>query len=200
MHLGMSGSLRVLSDWREPEAHDHVDLALSDGGWLRFNDPRRFGSWHWTDAPHTHALIASLGPEPHADDFTGAYLYARARDRRVAVKPFLMDAKVVVGVGNIYASESLWRSGIHPRRPAGRISHRRFDDLARHAVEVLDEAIAAGGTTLRDFRDSDGQPGYFAQSLAVYDREGAPCLRCTTPLKREVLGQRATYFCPSCQR
>lgn len=201
VHLGMTGSLRTLSAWTEPGPHDHIDLALSDGGYLRYRDPRRFGSWHWTrtDALR-HRLLAGLGPEPHDPAFTGVYLHRRARGRKVPVKPFLMDAGVVVGVGNIYASEALWRAGIHPRRPAGRISEARYAELTRHCVAVLDEAIAAGGTTLRDFRDAAGEPGYFSHDLAVYDQRDKPCRRCATPLRREVIGQRASYFCPVCQR
>ena len=201
VHLGMSGSLRMLSRRSRQEVHDHIDLELTDGSCLRFNDPRRFGSWHWTRRdPLSHRLLARLGPEPHDDTFDGPYLHRHAHGRRIAVKPFLMDAHIVVGVGNIYASEALWRAGIHPRRPAGRVSAARYETLTQHVVAVLDEAIAAGGTTLRDFRDGDGQPGYFSQQLNVYDREGDDCRRCNTPIRREVVGQRATYFCPTCQR
>jgi formamidopyrimidine-DNA glycosylase len=201
LHLGMSGSLRVLTGPAPPGRHDHLDIGFAHGRVLRFNDPRRFGSVHWTRAdPARHPLLADLGPEPLGPDFTGAHLYGSARGRRVAVKPHLMNSRVVVGVGNIYASEALFRAGIHPRRPAGRISLARMERLAGAVREVLSEAIEQGGTTLRDFTWGDGRPGYFQQSLAVYGRAGEPCPTCERPLSSEVLGQRATYFCGRCQR
>lgn len=201
LHLGMSGSLRVLTRSAPVLKHDHVDIRFGRNMVLRFNDPRRFGCLLWTRRdPLRHALLAGLGPEPLEDGFSGHYLWQRARDRRAPVKTFIMDAHVVVGVGNIYASEALFRAGIHPRRPAGRISRARYGLLAEEIRNVLGDAIRAGGTTLRDYADSDGLPGYFRQSLAVYDRQDEPCQRCGGPIRQEVIGQRSAYFCVSCQR
>ena len=201
VHLGMSGTLRVLPAFSPPAAHDHVDLALAGGAVLRFNDPRRFGSWHWTRRPPAqHPLLKSLGPEPLGDQFDGDHLHRAARGRRVAIKNLVMNGQVVTGVGNIYASEALFRAGIHPARAAGRISPARMNRLADAIRAVLSEAIEQGGTTLRDFTGSDGQPGYFQQELAVYGRAGAPCIGCAAPLRHVVIGQRATYYCPRCQR
>ncbi len=201
LHLGMSGSLRIVAADTPPGKHDHLDIAFDTGRSLRLTDPRRFGAVLYTrDDPARHPLLADLGPEPLAAGFDGPHLHARSRGRRLAVKAFIMDSKVVVGVGNIYASEALFLAGIHPRRPAGRISAARYDTLARTIREVLAAAIRAGGTTLRDFTDSDGRPGYFARQLHVYGREGEPCPACGTPIRLEVIGQRASYFCPKCQR
>lgn len=201
VHLGMSGSLKVHRAVPSPEAHDHVDLELSTGWTLRFNDPRRFGAMLWTTRdPLRHPLLRDLGPEPLEPGFDGAYLYSTARGRRVAIKNLIMNARVVVGVGNIYASEALYRAGVRPSRQAGRISVERMELLAAAIREVLGEAIAEGGTTLRDFTWGEGQPGYFARELRVYDREGLPCLSCRAPIKRQVIGQRSTYYCPECQR
>lgn len=201
LHLGMSGSLRVLRAARNPLPHDHVDIAFGNGALLRFHDPRRFGCLLWTrDEPLQHPLLATLGPEPLQRSFSGHVLHASARGRKVAVKSFIMNSRVVVGVGNIYASEALFRAGIHPRRPAGRVSLARYETLARQIKKVLRAAIRSGGTTLRDFTDSDGVPGYFARALRVYDREGEPCFNCKRPIRQEVIGQRSTYFCPGCQR
>jgi len=200
VHLGMSGSLRLTAVSVPPATHDHIDVELDDGMALRFNDPRRFGSFHFTADADRHPLLASLGPEPLGDAFDGGHLARAARGRRCAIKTLLMNAGVVVGVGNIYANEALFRAGIHPARAAGRISRARFDRLADCVRAVLGEAIAAGGTTLRDFVGGDGKPGYFRQSLAVYERAGEPCRHCGTAIKRRVLGQRATYYCPACQR
>lgn len=209
LHLGMSGSVRILTRDVEPLAHDHVDIRFGKGSGqssgkttiLRFNDPRRFGCLLWTRRdPMRHPLLRDLGPEPLSDDFDGAELYAASRGRKVAVKSFIMNSHVVVGVGNIYASEALFRAGIHPRRPAGRISLSRYNELAKQIRKVLRAAIRAGGTTLRDFTDSDGLPGYFAHALDVYDRTGEPCKHCAQPVRQEVIGQRSTFFCPRCQR
>ena len=201
LHLGMSGSLRLVPAGTAPGRHDHLDVCLDDGRCLRLNDPRRFGSVHWTEgAPEGHRLLAALGPEPLAAAFDGAHLYGLSRGRRAPVKAFLMDSRVVVGVGNIYASEALFRAGIHPRRPAGRIARARYERLAEAVRMVLGEAIAAGGTTLRDFVDSTGRPGYFAQSLRVYGNEGATCVDCGQKIRKEVIAQRATYYCGRCQR
>jgi formamidopyrimidine-DNA glycosylase len=200
LHLGMSGSLRIVDAGTPVQKHDHVDIVLDSGQALRFHDPRRFGCLLWTrNNPMQHELLASLGPEPLGEAFNGDYLFDKARGKKLAVKAFIMDAKVVVGVGNIYANEALFRAGIHPRRAAGRISRERYRKLATAIVEVLGEAIAQGGTTLRDFVNSEGKPGYFQQTLAVYDREGEPCLQCGSPLHTIRLGQRSTYYCGQCQ-
>ncbi|MCE7903768.1 MAG: bifunctional DNA-formamidopyrimidine glycosylase/DNA-(apurinic or apyrimidinic site) lyase [Gammaproteobacteria bacterium PRO9] len=201
LHLGMTGSFRVLREPQPPGRHDHLDLVTDAGVTTRFTDPRRFGTALWTVAdPLQHPLLAPLGPEPLGAGFSGAYLHERCRRRGIAIKPLIMDAHVVVGVGNIYASEALFRAGIHPGRAAGRISASRADALAAAIREVLEEAIRAGGTTLRDFHDGDGRPGYFRQQLKVYDRAGLPCARCGTPIRKVVLGQRSSYYCPRCQR
>ncbi len=201
IHLGMSGSLRICPAATPIRTHDHVELQLENGTCLRFNDPRRFGLFTWWDAPaDAHPLIRDLGPEPLGQAFDGAYLHDRARGLRVAVKNFLMNARVVAGVGNIYASEALHLAGIHPARAAGRISQARYSRLAEATRQVLELAIRQGGTTLRDFTAPDSQPGYFAQDLQVYERAGAPCYRCGAPIRKRVIGQRSTYYCTSCQR
>ncbi|MFL2547530.1 MAG: bifunctional DNA-formamidopyrimidine glycosylase/DNA-(apurinic or apyrimidinic site) lyase [Candidatus Rariloculaceae bacterium] len=200
IHLGMSGNLRFLEKPKTPSQHDHVDFVFASGAKLRFNDPRRFGSVHFTTSPFDHWLLRDLGPEPLGDTFSADYLWSLSRQRRVAVKQFLMNGRIVVGVGNIYASEALFRAGIHPKRAAGRIAQHRFGLLVDSVQDVLSEAIEAGGTTLRDFANEDGQPGYFQQELAVYGRAGDPCPVCSTEIKHCVQGQRATYYCPECQR
>ncbi len=200
-HLGMSGSLRVMPADAPWLKHDHYELRLDTGRGLRFNDPRRFGSLHWvTGDPLEHPLLAGLGPEPLDAGFDGACLAARAKGRKVAIKQFLMDQRVVVGVGNIYASEALFRAGIHPRRAAGRVSPKRLERLAEAVKAVLGEAIRQGGTTLRDYVNADGTPGYFRQKLYVYERDGQPCRRCGTAIRKLAQGQRSTYFCPACQK
>lgn len=200
VHLGMSGSLRILTKLSPAGPHDHVDFLLSGSLALRYTDPRRFGSILWTnDDPLQHPLLETLGPEPLANSFSGDYLWKRARGRKAPVKNFIMDGKMVVGVGNIYASEALFRAGIHPGRQARRISLARYQSLVSHIKAVLGEAITQGGTTLRDFVDSDGQPGYFSQSLQVYGRAGEPCNRCSAAIKSRVIGQRNTFFCTRCQ-
>ena len=201
LHLGMSGSVRVLLAPQPLRRHEHVDIAIEGGALLRYQDPRRFGSIHWTrDDPLQHPLLAHLGPEPLGPEFTGDHLYRLARGRTGAVKTFLMNAQVVVGVGNIYANEALYRAGILPSRAAGSISRERYRRLAEAVQEVLESAIAAGGTTLRDFTSSEGSPGYFSQQLHVYGRGGEPCSNCGEPLRVSRLGQRATYYCAKCQR
>lgn len=200
LHLGMSGSLRVLPGGTPLRAHDHVDLALDDGRVLRFNDPRRFGCLLWQAPGTTHALLAGLGPEPLSDAFDGDYLYRASRGRRAPVKTFLMDQAVVVGVGNIYAAEALFMAGISPLREAGRISRDRYARLADAVKAVLAHAIERGGTTLRDFISPDGAPGYFEQELSVYGRGGQPCRACGRRLRHESIGQRASVWCPACQR
>ncbi len=201
LHLGMSGSLRVLRADTPPGKHDHLDLVLDDGRCLRLTDPRRFGAALWAGPdPQTHPLLRSLGPEPLGPDFDAGYLHRRARGRRQAVKTFIMDSHTVVGVGNIYASESLFAAGIAPRRAAGQVSRERYAVLVEAIRTVLEAAIRSGGTTLRDFVDSEGRPGYFQQALAVYDRAGLPCRACGTPIAALRLGQRSSYWCPRCQR
>ena len=199
-HLGMSGSMRFVSPENEPKKHDHVDIWMESGDILRFNDPRRFGCMLWTDEPpENHPLLAGLGPEPLGDDFDGAYLRASARGRRVAIKQHIMNAGIVVGVGNIYASESLFRAGINPRRAAGRVSLPRMENLAESIKAVLEESIRFGGTTLRDFYSGEGKPGYFRHELRVYGRTDEPCVACGEPVRQVVLGQRSTFYCVNCQ-
>lgn len=201
IHLGMTGHLRCVIASHPRLKHDHVEIAFTDGTALRFNDSRRFGAMFWTSAdPLLHDRLAGLGPEPFSDRFNPDYLYAASRGRRVAVKPFLMDAHVVVGVGNIYASEALFRAGIRPEKSAGRVSKVAYQRLVQAVREVLSEAIAAGGTTIRDFADSDGRPGYFSRALRVYGRAGQPCQACGAAIRQVRLGQRSTYFCPRCQK
>jgi len=201
LHLGMSGNLRILPCDSPPGKHDHVDIVLGNGKCLRLHDPRRFGAVLWTrDDPLRHPLLADLGPEPLEDGFDGACLFERSRGRTAPVKQFLMDNRVVVGVGNIYANEALFLAGIHPARAAGRIGRERYERLAQAIKQVLQEAIAQGGTTLRDFLASDGQPGYFSLYLRVYGRTGEPCPACGRPILQIQQGQRSTYYCGHCQR
>lgn len=199
-HLGMSGSLRVLPSGTSPQLHDHIDVLLESGRLLRFNDPRRFGCALWTgDDPAQHELIAHLGPEPLSDAFHVEYLAARARGRSVAIKQFIMNAGIVVGVGNIYASEALFRAGIRPRRAAGRVKRDELARLVKAIKQVLGDAIKVGGTTLRDYVNANGAPGYFRQKLFAYERAGEPCRKCRTPIAQIVQGNRSTYYCPHCQ-
>lgn len=201
LHLGMSGSLRVLPPEAPGLKHDHVIFHFQGGRTLRFHDPRRFGSIHWhTGVADDHWLLAPLGPEPFDAAFDGRYLKSRARGRRVAVKSFVMDSRVVVGVGNIYANEALFLAGIRPSVPAGRLSLAACEVLTGRIREVLGAAIEMGGTTLRDFVNQDGNPGYFRQVLNVYDRAGEACRRCGHRLKDLRLAGRATVFCPKCQK
>ncbi len=200
-HLGMSGSLRICPDGDPPRPHDHFDLVLDSAYCVRFRDPRRFGALLWWDPPYqAHELLRELGPEPLSGAFDGAYLWQRSRQLRTPVKNFIMNGKIVVGVGNIYASEALYMAGIHPARAAGRIALERYRNLAAAIIDVLNHAIRSGGTTLRDFINSSGEPGYFAQELLVYDREGKACFQCQAPIRRKVIGQRSSFYCPHCQR
>lgn len=200
IHLGMSGSLRIARADEPPMVHDHVDLLCSDGTMLRYADPRRFGTWLFTDQdPYEHALLCKLGPEPLDEEFSLDYLYSVSRGRKVAVKQFIMNSQVVVGVGNIYANEALYLAGIHPKRAAGRISRQRYGTLVDAIKVVLANAIEQGGTTLRDFVGGDGNPGYFKQSLNVYGRGEKPCRGCRAPLIEIRMGQRTTVFCKFCQ-
>ncbi len=199
MHLGMSGSVFIVDKGTPAGVHDHIDIEFDSGLALRFRDPRRFGSLHWSKDPLEHSLIKDLGPEPLSQAFDGHYLWVRSRGRRVAIKQFIMNAHVVVGVGNIYASESLFIAGIHQKRAAGRIALHRYQKLAAAIKDVLERAIRAGGTTLRDFYGGDGEAGYFQQQLEVYDREGEHCRQCDTLITAIVQGQRSTYYCKRCQ-
>lgn len=200
LHLGMSGSLRVLPADTPPQRHDHLDLRFGQHC-LRLHDPRRFGAVLWTSEPaETHPLIRDLGPEPLSHTFDADYLHRQARRRRVAIKQLLMDGKVVVGVGNIYATESLFLAGIHPGRTCNRISKARITQLVAQVKAVLARAIEQGGTTLRDFQHEDGRPGYFQQQLMVYGREGESCHRCGTTIRAKQIGQRTSAWCPNCQR
>lgn len=201
LHLGMSGSLRVMPCSTPAALHDHVDIVMDSGLCLRFNDPRRFGSLLWTDTdPLAHPLLRSLAPEPLSEAFDGEYLARAAKGRRVAIKQLIMNGQVVVGVGNIYASEALFRAGIRPRRSAGRLKRPEFDALVKSIKAVLQDAIREGGTTLRDYINPEGMPGYFRQKLFVYERTQDPCRVCRTPIKHLLQGQRSTYFCPQCQK
>jgi formamidopyrimidine-DNA glycosylase len=200
LHLGMSGNLRVVPQDLVRAKHDHVEVVLESGQSLRLNDSRRFGAVLWQPPGETIGVLNNLGPEPLTEAFTGDHLYLMSRSRKSAVKTFIMDNAVVVGVGNIYATEALFAAGIDPRRSAGRISKARYEVLAEHIKRVLAQAIAQGGTSLRDFAKADGKPGYFKQSLLVYGRTGKPCLQCATALKDVQLGQRRSVYCPQCQR
>jgi formamidopyrimidine-DNA glycosylase len=201
LHLGMSGSLTLLKAGAPPQPHDHWDLALDSGRLLRFHDPRRFGSVHWTEEdPKRHPLLKHLAPEPLSLEFDAEYLYKASRKRKVAIKQFIMNSQAVVGVGNIYASEALFRARIAPRRAAGRLSKAQAAKLTQAIKAVLSAAIKIGGTTLRDYRKADGSPGYFRQKLFVYERAGAPCRVCKSPIKQITQGQRSTYWCATCQR
>jgi formamidopyrimidine-DNA glycosylase len=201
VHLGMSGSWRVLTREEAPSTHDHVDLVMPGGVVIRYRDPRRFGCLLWTqDDPLQHPLLKHLGPEPLSEDVDGDYLYRRSRGRRMAVKGFIIDSRIIAGVGNIYASEALSLAGIHPLRAAGRISRRRYDTLVDAIKCILQRSIDLGGTTLRDFVNPAGEPGYFEQTLRVYGRAEKPCRVCATPVRLVVIGQRSTFYCPVCQR
>lgn len=201
VHLGMSGSLRI-SDPAEPlRKHDHIELIMSTGKCLRFHDPRRFGCFLWqASGEATHSLLAKLGPEPLSDNFDKNHLYKATRKRQVAIKNLIMNSEIVVGVGNIYASESLFMAGIRPGKAAKRITQKESEKLVKTIKLVLQRSINQGGTTLRDFVNSDGNPGYFAQSLQVYGRAGDPCRQCEHPITLKVLGQRSTFYCPNCQK
>jgi formamidopyrimidine-DNA glycosylase len=201
IHLGMSGSLRMLEATQPPRAHDHWDIVLDSGGALRFHDPRRFGSLIWTrEDPLQHPLLVKLAPEPLGAAFDAAYLYRATRKRAVAIKHLIMNSQIVVGVGNIYASEALFRARISPRRAARRITRAEAHALVQSIKEVLAEAVEIGGTTLRDYVNAEGTPGYFAQKLFVYERAKQPCRVCKSPVKQFTQGQRSTYWCAVCQR
>ncbi len=200
IHLGMSGSLRIVDQSVLVGKHDHVDIVFDDNIVLRFNDPRRFGAVLWLTGQLTqHQLFSRLGPEPLSSECHANYLYEKSRQRKLPVKSFIMDSHVLVGVGNIYASEALFMAGIDPRRQAGRISLNRYHLLVEAIKSVLQQAILQGGTTLKDFVNSEGKPGYFQQSLNVYGRCGDPCPQCSTLIKQVTIGQRSSFFCGSCQ-
>ncbi|MGB5339729.1 MAG: bifunctional DNA-formamidopyrimidine glycosylase/DNA-(apurinic or apyrimidinic site) lyase [Gammaproteobacteria bacterium] len=200
LHLGMSGSLRIVDAGLPAAKHDHIDIVLNGKRALRYTDPRRFGSLHWTRGPaERHRLLRDLGPEPLSSGLTGDYLYATSRGRRVAIKNFIMNSHIVAGIGNIYACEALYMAGIHPQRAAGRISKKKYALLAEVIKEVLSDSIAQGGTTLRDFVNGDGEPGYFKLHLNVYGKTGEPCLSCRVPIRAIRQGQRSTFYCPKCQ-
>lgn len=199
-HLGMSGNLRLAPPDTPLLRHDHVDFHLDDGRLLRYHDPRRFGALLWTDDPARHPLIAPLGVEPLSAEFDGPRLHALFRGKTAAIKQVIMDAHVLAGVGNIYANESLFRAGIDPRIPAGRLSRPRCQRLASAIREILEAAIAAGGSTLRDFVDGHGNAGWFQQTYQVYGREGRPCQQCGAGIRLIRQGARATCFCPNCQK
>lgn len=201
IHLGMSGSLRILQAADKVEKHDHVDMLLSNGRTLRYNDPRRFGCWLWAQQPSSeHKLLASLGPEPLTEHFQASQLWQGAKGRRSNIKSYIMDSHVVVGVGNIYANEALFIAGIHPKRAAGKVSKARYGLLVEAIKAVLSAAIEQGGTTLKDFVGSDGKPGYFKQELKVYGRQGLPCGQCQTNLTEIRIANRSTVYCRRCQR
>lgn len=199
IHLGMSGSLRMVDNKIAANKHDHVDIVFKNKT-LRYHDPRRFGSILWTNQdPFQHKLLINLGPEPLNDEFTGTHLHQLAQGKKINVKTFIMNSHVVVGVGNIYASEALFLSGIHPQRAARRISLARYELLAEMIKQVLKAAIELGGTTLRDFVREDGKPGYFANKLNVYNQTGKPCPVCKSPIKVRTISQRSSFFCVQCQ-
>ena len=201
IHLGMSGSLRIVEANADVEKHDHVDIVLNTGKSVRLRDPRRFGAFLWTTQnPLKHKLIRSLGPEPLSDDFNADYLYYVSRGRSVSIKQFIMNGHVVVGVGNIYACESLFKSGISPKWPAGKVSKVRYQKLVDEIKIVLANAIEQGGTTLKDFVQVEGSPGYFKQELNVYGRAKMACMQCASPIKQITQGQRSTFYCGKCQR
>ncbi|AWB66919.1 DNA-formamidopyrimidine glycosylase [Saccharobesus litoralis] len=202
LHLGMSGSLRILPVTAEIKKHDHFELQLSNGQCLRLNDPRRFGAVLWQNWQQTEPLsqLASLGPEPLSDDFNAAYIKDKAKTKSIVIKNFIMDSKVVVGVGNIYANESLFLAGIHPKRPTNQVTEQEWQQLVSVIKQVLAAAIKQGGTTLKDFTNADGKPGYFVQSLNVYGRGGENCVTCGQVLNECKIGQRASVFCGFCQK
>lgn len=199
IHLGMSGSLRILVRNVKPQKHDHIDIIFNNNSLLRFTDPRKFGSFLWTEDPELHPLLKNLGPEPLGNSFSGDYLFRASRKRKVPLKNFIMNSRVLVGVGNIYASEALFLSGIRPQKRAGTINRKQYDLLASSIKDLLQSSIDKGGTTLRDFVGGDSKPGYFKNELLVYGRSGLCCKSCSTLLKEIRLSQRSSVYCPKCQ-
>ncbi len=201
IHLGMSGSLRLLQPpVAKPEKHEHFDIYFNNGQVLRYTDPRKFGACLWQEANETLSIFKHLAPEPLTDEFNFDYLYKKSRKRTCAIKTFIMDQKNVVGVGNIYASESLFISGINPKKAAGKVTKVQYQALLNAIKTTLKKAIKEGGTTLKDFVGSDGKPGYFAQQLHVYGRAGQECDLCQAPIKQMTQAQRSTFYCPACQK
>jgi formamidopyrimidine-DNA glycosylase len=201
LHLGMSGHLRIVQHNEPIKKHDHIDFSLENGFLLRFNDARRFGSILWTsDQPHDHWLLRDLGPEPLEKQFNGNYLYQKAKSHRTSIKQFIMNGRIVVGVGNIYANEALFLAGIHPLQSANNISIERYTELSRFIKKILKDAIKSGGSTIRSFINSEGEPGYFVQQLNIYGRSGLPCKKCRVLLQEIRIGQRSSVFCPQCQQ
>ncbi len=201
IHLGMSGSLRICSAESAVEKHDHVDFLFGNDKILRLRDPRKFGAVLWTaGTPEKHKLLSSLGPEPLEHGFSGAYLFEQTRKRSASIKSLIMNSHIVVGVGNIYACESLYIAGINPKRKGGSVSRARCEKLVSAIKQVLAESITQGGTTLRDFTRENGKPGYFAQKLFVYGRAGEACAHCGQPIKQIKQQQRSTFYCTQCQR
>ena len=201
IHLGMSGSLRIVKTGTAHEKHDHVDIVFESGRSLRFRDPRKFGTILWTsEDPMQHKLIQSLGPEPLEKEFNAHYLFQKSLKRTQTIKTLIMDSRIVAGIGNIYANEALFLAGINPDRKAGSVSRERYTKLVTAIKKVLKLAIKKGGTTLRDFINGEGKPGYFRNELKVYDRAGEPCPKCKTPIKVKRVGQRSTFFCSNCQK
>lgn len=199
-HMGMSGSLRVVAVGEQVARHDHIDIELENGPVVRYTDPRRFGAMLWIAGREaSHPLLDSLGPEPFSVEFTSAHLHAASRGRSVSIKEFVMNSRIVVGVGNIYASESLFRAGIHPRRAAGKISSARYERLVDAIQKTLGDALRAGGSSLRDYVKTDGETGNFQIDAFVYGRTGLPCRVCATPIQSLFQGQRSTFFCAKCQ-
>ncbi len=200
IHLGMSGCLRIFDNNSAPEKHDHIDVCFDDNSILRYTDPRRFGSFLWTEEPESHVLINKLGPEPLGNEFSGTHLFKKSRKKKMPVKNFIMDSQVVVGVGNIYASEALFLAGIRPKKNAGKVSYDQYESLASEIRNLLNKSIEKGGTTLRDFVGGDNKPGYFKQQLNVYGRSGEECKVCRSILKNLKIGQRGSVYCPKCQK
>lgn len=198
-HLGMSGSVRIVAHDSPIEKHDHLDIVMNNGKLLRYNDPRRFGAWLWTETLEDFHLFATLGPEPLSEEFNAQYLFKKSRKKTTTLKSFLMDNRVVVGVGNIYANESLFLCGLYPAKPARTLTKMQAETLVQTIKQELTRAIQQGGTTLKDFLQPDGKPGYFAQELQVYGRKGEPCPKCGTKIESSVIGQRNSFFCPTCQ-
>jgi len=203
IHLGMSGNLRILPHNTPIQKHDHLDLKLNNGYLLRYHDPRRFGAWLWADQTQggyrQHPLIKHLGPEPLSENFTPQYLQQKCQTRKSPIKTLIMNNQIVVGIGNIYANEALFLSGLHPQTPTSQLTHQDYNRLVHHIKQVLQAAIQQGGTTLKDFLTPEGKPGYFEQKLHVYGRTGQPCLQCQTPIEKHTHQQRASYLCPLCQ-
>ncbi|EKD74294.1 MAG: hypothetical protein ACD_45C00006G0002 [uncultured bacterium] len=200
IHLGMSGNLRVLAKTLPPDKHDHVDIIFHNKKILRFADPRRFGAFLWTEGnPHNHSLLKNLGVEPLTNHFSGKYLLSQAQGKTTPIKSFIMDSKIVTGIGNIYAAEALFEAGIYPESPAKSLSIERLNALTKTSKKILRHAIKRGGTTLKDFINSNGKPGYFSSQLKVYGRAGLPCVTCQAPLQLMHIGQRSTVYCAHCQ-